>query len=357
MFAYEQGKCEHSKSEVIEGLLKTGLSRLANLNQSGKPVSQASLLQYDLYTPFNPQQRQLMRPGDVSMLKSSYFNSKWPVRVLIHGWTGKSTNCYNAAIKDAYLSRGNINVIIIDWSRQSLDLNYARVSKQLPSIAASVAKFLRFLHDNTGVPYEHIYLVGHSAGSHLAGLIGKRFGASRLGAIFALDPAGLTQLELGPTDRLSPTDALYVESIHTDLKLLGNPHGNALSQAAIFVNWGRGQPQCPNATATELDVACDHFSSTFYFAQSVRRPQLFGVLRCSSLTSALTATCRCSNNALTCAADGYMGGEPAVPKRGIYYLSTQRQPPFGTADGQVHIRPPRPSTILETSALQRKGLF
>ncbi|EDW66877.2 lipase member H [Drosophila virilis] len=354
-FAYERGKCEISITTVLEGLVQTSLKRLTN---SARPRSQASLLQYDLYTPYNPQERQLLRPGDVNMLKNSFFNGKWPVRVSIHGWTGKSNTCYNAAIKDAYLWRGNFNVIIVDWSRQAMDINYYRVSKQLQSIAASIAKFLRFLHDNTGVPYEQIYLVGHSAGSHVAGLTGKQLRPARLGAIFALDPAGLTQLRLGPEERLAPTDAIYVESIHTDLKLLGNPQGNQLSQAAIFPNWGRGQPQCPNATATEFDFACDHFAAVYYFAESVRQPNIFGALRCSSLQSILTATCGCNSNGkytseVYCAADAYMGGEPAVPKAGVYYLSTLEQPPFGIIDGLVRIRPPKPSTILNTRTYRR----
>lgn len=270
-----------------------------------------------------------------------------------------STSCSNAAIKDAYLTRGKFNVIILDWSHQALDIAYYRVSKQLKSIARSLTKFLRFLHDQTGMSYEQVYLVGHSAGSHISGLTGKLLWPDRLGAIIALDPAGLTQLELGPEERLAPTDANYVESIHTDLRLLGNPKADQLSQAAFFVNWGRGQPHCPNATATEFDFACDHFSAIFYFAESVRRPQNFAALRCDTLKSALTATCGCRNNrgGITCPADAFMGGEPAIPKRGIYYLSTRQVPPFGTADGLVHMRPPIPSTILETSVGRRRGSF
>lgn len=275
-----------------------------------------------------------------------------------------SSSCSNAAIKDAYLARGNFNVIILDWSQQAIDIAYYRVSKQLKSIARSLMKFLRFLHDQTGMSYEQVYLVGHSAGSHICGLTGKLMWPDRLGAIIALDPAGLTQLELGPEERLAPDDANYVESIHTDLRLLGNPKADQLSQAAFFANWGRGQPHCPNATATELDLACDHFSAIFYFAESVRRPQNFPAMRCETLRSALTATCGCHKNSnnnnrkgAICPGDAFMGGEPAIPKRGIYYLSTRHVPPFGTADGLVHMRPPIPSTILETSARRRSSFF
>ncbi|EDX12731.1 lipase member H [Drosophila simulans] len=349
-FAYAPGKCEVSISDVIQGMITTEAGVLL-----GRPrPSQTKLLRYDLYTPLNPEERQLLRPGDLTMLRNSHFNPKWPVRVSIHGWAGKSVTCSNAAIKDAYLSRGNYNVIILDWSRQSLDISYPRVSKQLPSIAANVAKMLRFLHDNTGVPYEQIYMIGHSAGSHISGLTGKLLRPNRLGAIFALDPAGLTQLSLGPEERLDVNDALYVESIHTDLTLLGNP-STKLSHASFFANWGLGQPHCPNATATEFDFVCDHFAAMFYFAESVRQPKSFAALRCSSAKSVLSATCNCNVGGSgkyavnTCAGNEFMGGEPAVPKRGIFYLSTRPQSPYGTSDGLVHIKRPRPSTIRETA--------
>ncbi|XP_017053884.1 phospholipase A1 VesT1.02 [Drosophila ficusphila] len=351
-FAYAPGKCDVSISDVIQAMLNTEAGIIL-----GRPrPPQSKLLQYDLYTPLNPEERQFLRPGDVSMLKNSHFNPKWPVRVSIHGWAGKSTSCSNAAIKDAYLSRGNYNVIILDWSRQALDISYPRVSKQLPAIAANVAKLLRFLHDNTGVPYEQIYLVGHSAGSHISGLAGKLLKPHRLGAIIALDPAGLTQLSLGPEERLDVNDALYVESIHTDVTLLGNP-STKLSHASFFVNWGRGQPHCPNATATEFDFVCDHFAAMFYFAESVRRPESFAALRCNSAQSVLSATCNCSGGGSrkaaaqpqTCSGNEFMGGEPAVPKRGIFYASTRPRSPYGSADGLVHVRRPRPSTYRETA--------
>ncbi|EDV49100.1 lipase member H [Drosophila erecta] len=349
-FAYAPGKCELSISLVIQDMIATEAGLLL-----GRPrLSQTKLLRYDLYTTLNPKERQILRPGDLTMLRNSHFNPKWPVRISIHGWAGKSVTCSNAAIKDAYLSRGNYNVIILDWSRQALDISYPRVSKQLPSIAANVAKMLRFLHENTGVPYEQIYLIGHSAGSHISGLTGKMLRPQRLGAIFALDPAGLTQLSLGPEDRLDVNDALYVESIHTDLTLLGNP-STKLSHASFFANWGLGQPHCPNATATEFDFVCDHFAAMFYFAESVRNPKSFAALRCTSAKSVLSATCNCNIGGSgkyavqTCTGNEFMGGEPAVHKRGIFYLSTRPQSPYGSSDGLVHIKRPRPSTIRETA--------
>lgn len=237
-------------------------------------------IHYDLYTPLNPDERQVLRTGDVRALRISNFNPKWPVRISIHGWAGKSTSCSNAAIKDSYFARGKFNIILVDWSDIALDISYPRISQQFSEIAAHLVKFIRFLQKETNVETSNMYLIGHSAGSHISGLAGKLLKPQRLGAIVALDPAGLAQLGLSADFRLASDDAPYVESIHTDTSHLGNP-SNELSHASFFPNWGQGQPHCPNATAAEFDFACDHFAALYYFAESIRKPKLFGAIQCS----------------------------------------------------------------------------
>lgn len=272
---------------------------------------------------------------------------KYQNRFSIHGWAGKSTSCSNAAIKDAYLEKGNFNVILVDWSDIALDISYPRISQQFSEIAAQIAKFIRFLQKETNIDMKNIYLIGHSAGSHISGLTGKLLKPHPLGAIVALDPAGLAQLGLSADFRLAPTDAVYVESIHTDIFHLGNPSGE-LSQATFFPNWGQGQPHCPNATATEFDFACDHFASLYYFAKSVTHPKTFGAIKCPTALSLKHGNCTCNSRADVCYADVYMGGEPVVPKVGFFYLSTTRNFPYGL-NNIVRIRKVKPPNFLESS--------
>lgn len=273
-------------------------------------------------------------------------------RISIHGWAGKSTSCSNAAIKDAYLARGKFNIILVDWSNISHDISYPRISQQFSEIAAHLGKFLRFLQKETGIEWHSIYLIGHSAGSHISGLTGKLLKPQQLGAIIALDPAGLAQLGLHEDFRLAPDDATYVESIHTDTTHLGNP-SIELSHASFFPNWGQGQPHCPNATAAEFDFACDHFAALYYFAESVRKPKLFGAVQAVPTSCMKYHNCTCRQfaaEANACSVDVYMGGEPLVPKRGVYYLSTRRHSPFGLGN-LVRIRTSQRPNFLESSVL------
>lgn len=253
-----------------------------------------------------------------------------------------------------------------------MDISYGRISRQLPEIATNLLEFTHFLHRVSGIPYETIYLVGHSAGAHIAGLAGKLLRPRRYGVIYALDPAGLVQLSLGEDKRLAPNDAIYTESIHTDITLLGNP-STKLTQAAFFVNWGLGQPHCPNATAAEFDFACDHFAALYYFVESLRQPRGFGATECrrrgnssgSNRVGSITLysgtvldqlDCGCTKTAKAgeCPTTAFMGGEPAVPKNGTFYLSTRSKPqPFGYGE-TVRFRRAVPAKFLHSSFLNNK---
>lgn len=235
----------------------------------------------------------------------------------------------------------------MDWSDIAIDISYPRISQQFSDIAAQIAKFIRFLQKETKVEMNNIYLIGHSAGSHISGLTGKLLKPQKLGAIIALDPAGLVQLGLPENFRLAPDDALYVESIHTDTSHLGNPSVE-LSHASFFPNWGQGQPHCPNATAAEFDFACDHFSALYYFAESIQKPKLFGAINCTNTSILKYYNCTCNSGSDECNAEVFMGGEPVVPKTGFFYLSTKRSLPYGL-EYIVRIRKVKPPNFLESS--------
>uniref|UniRef100_A0A1A9V668 Lipase domain-containing protein n=1 Tax=Glossina austeni TaxID=7395 RepID=A0A1A9V668_GLOAU len=342
--SYQKDNCEGSVFGVVQDVLRNEVMALLNPRFR---ILGSQRIHYDLYTPLNPYEGQILRTGDVRALKKSHFNPAWPVRIAIHGWAGKSTSCSNAALKDAYLSHGNFNVIIVDWSVISHDISYPRISQQLSEIAAHLVKFIRFLQREKDIELSKVYVIGHSAGSHIAGLAGKLLKPQQLGAIIALDPAGLAQLGLSADYRLAPDDALYVESIHTDTSHMGNPSFE-LSHAAFFPNWGQGQPQCPNATAAEFDFACDHFAALYYMAESVRNPKIFGAMKLSNSACMRGYNCTCLTGSYECPADAFMGGEPVVPKVGTYYLSTKANPPFGVGN-VVRMRKVKKPRFLEST--------
>ena len=82
------------------------------------------------------------------------------------------------------------------------------------------------------IPIESFHMIGHSLGAHMMGFCNtylEREYNLTLPRISALDPAGPFFQENDPTIRLDPSDADFVDVIHTDnTPLLGFPLCNKI---------------------------------------------------------------------------------------------------------------------------------
>lgn len=102
-----------------------------------------------------------------------------PIKVLIHGYIASRYHSSIEPIKKAYLTAGNVNLMIVDWSQASYQMY--EVSRGLTSqVALRVAQILdEFLQVNNIDP-GLVHLVGHSLGAHIAGNVGRSM-KSRVG--------------------------------------------------------------------------------------------------------------------------------------------------------------------------------
>jgi hypothetical protein len=97
-----------------------------------------------------------------------------------------------------------------------------------------------------------------------------------------LDPAG--PLWGSRSDRIRPSDAVYVEAIHTDGGLNGLGVGTDVANADFYPNGGTNQPGC-------LTGVCDHNRAWEFFAASVTYNHLLSN-ECTSNTQITTNSCR-----------------------------------------------------------------
>ncbi|XP_043643610.1 pancreatic lipase-related protein 2-like isoform X4 [Drosophila teissieri] len=102
------------------------------------------------------------------------FNASLPTRLMIHGWMSQSRGSFNRDVKNAYLKKGEYNVIVADWSSSSANINYFSVVKLIETFGAQLAQFIRDLNRRFGADFDNMYLVGHSLGAQIAGSAGKR---------------------------------------------------------------------------------------------------------------------------------------------------------------------------------------
>lgn len=72
---------------------------------------------------------------------------------------------------EAFLDRGNVNIILIDWSEIATNINYIKVSNLVPSVGKAVAIALQKLSDT--IDLSKVHVIGHSLGAHVVSATGR----------------------------------------------------------------------------------------------------------------------------------------------------------------------------------------
>lgn len=99
------------------------------------------------------------------LLTHKNFDPVAPTAVYVHGWMESGRMDLSVlAIRGAYLDRGDHNVVSIDWSHYSKNIQYhVDVVPQLKVIAETIAEAIYSLVKN-GLDINYLHLVGHSLG-------------------------------------------------------------------------------------------------------------------------------------------------------------------------------------------------
>ncbi|XP_013183841.1 pancreatic lipase-related protein 2 [Amyelois transitella] len=264
---------------------------------------------YLLFTRRNPDAGQTLIINDADSIRSSNFNPNHNTVVIAHGWLSNQNTGINARIREAYLGKGEANVIVLDWRRLARS-NYITAVRGVPAVGKGLGQFIRYLVGVTGARYETIHLVGFSLGAHLVGNAGRELDG-RVARVTGLDPAGpLWNLN---SNRINSGDARYVEAIHTNGAITGLGIGTAVGHADFFPNGGNSQPGC-------LTYICDHNRAWEFFAATVSYDHLVG-RECSSSLQITLNTCR--------GGEFRMGNDDLTKfGQGRYRLSTRRRYPY-----------------------------
>jgi len=168
-------------------------------------------------------------------LKGAYFTFSYPTNkdkkaqaknkklyVLVHGLNdGVDVTTWMRTAKNKLLDVDReSNVVLIDWSRGASvnllnDLRFASV-RIVGQQTVQLIKGLEFLYPET-FSGENVHIIAHSFGTFAADVVGRN--VQGLGRITGLDPAGgVTNIAQMPaSQRLDPSDAKFVDVIHTGM--------------------------------------------------------------------------------------------------------------------------------------------
>ncbi|XP_058474787.1 lipase member H [Solea solea] len=222
------------------------------------------------------------------------FNLSRPTAFVIHGYrpTGAPPIWIDHLVH-LLAEQEDMNIIVMDWNKGAANLNYFTAVTYTREAANNLTGFILTMEEE-GASLSSVHLIGVSLGAHLAGFVGANL-QGKIGRITGLDPAGPMFTSATADKRLDPTDAMFVDVLHTDMNSFGlnGAHGHI----DFYANGGADQPGCPKTIfAGKSYFVCDHQRSVFLYLCALNGTCNLSAQPCSSYSDFLDGRC------LTCEA-------------------------------------------------------
>ncbi|ESP03600.1 hypothetical protein LOTGIDRAFT_137201, partial [Lottia gigantea] len=246
---------------------------------------------------------------------NSRFDASKRVVLIIHGFQGSFINPWALSLANGILA-DDVNVICVNWHEGAKTNSYKQATANTRLVGKMIAVMLTTIHDTMGTSYYDMHIIGHSLGSHIAGYVG-RFLPGFLGRITGLDPAGPNFAKYDTLVRLDPSDAMFIDVIHSDddtIFELGWGTGVPMGDLDFYPNGGENQPGC-----SKQQVACCHMRAINLYISSIRNT--FIGRKCKSYDDFNEGLCEPDTAIM-----GYWA--TSAPKWGKYYLKTTGVEPY-----------------------------
>lgn len=276
---------------------------------------------------------------------SDKFVPSFKTKFITHGFVHNDIKQWVFDMRKAMIRAEDVNVITVDWSKGN-GLPYTQATANTQVVGREIAKLINSLCEKTSIVAEDFHLIGHSLGAHVSGYAGERlksFYSKNLGRITGLDTAGPYFENTDPIVRLDPTDAKFVDAIHTDGEAtikLGLGLYQMVGDVGFYPNGGMQQPGCPvtsgkllNAIfslatldyeSVENGVACSHSASFHFFIDSIKNKCKYTAYPCNSKEDFEKGVCiKCGDKG--CNRMGYW----ASPEKNLGMLFLNTQSPLG----------------------------
>uniref|UniRef100_A0A3B4TII2 Lipase member H-like n=1 Tax=Seriola dumerili TaxID=41447 RepID=A0A3B4TII2_SERDU len=214
------------------------------------------------------------------------FDLSRPTAFVIHGYrpTGAPPIWIDHIVR-LLAEQEDMNVIVVDWNKGAANLNYFTAVTYTREAAHNLTGFIMTMEEE-GAALSSVHLIGVSLGAHLAGFVGANL-KGKIGRI-TLDPAGPMFTSATPEERLDPSDAMFVDVLHTDMNFgLGGVHGHI----DFYANGGADQPGCPKTIFAKSYFVCDHQRSVFLYLCALNRTCSLTGYPCSSYGDFMDARC------------------------------------------------------------------
>ncbi|XP_023240645.1 pancreatic lipase-related protein 2-like [Centruroides sculpturatus] len=272
------------------------------------------VIKFFVWTRQNPEKEDVIYSHEMERIERSHFDPTKLTKFLIHGWTQHGKISWILAATKELLIHGDYNIIAVDWRIGAKSL-HVKSSGNTQMAGAVTAAFVQYMKKAYRYSPEMIHLIGFSMGCQIAGYVGERI--ANIGRITGLDPCRLDFDHSHPVVRLDPTDALFVDVIHTDSSVTswtkrGITHD--VGHLDFYPNGGKNHPRCKGKLKKRRKrwvdfgeiLYCSHVSAYHYFVASINsKCALYGYV-CDSYDNFLRGKCHrgCGKNNSLCAPMG-----------------------------------------------------
>ncbi|XP_072542127.1 phospholipase A1 member A isoform X2 [Salminus brasiliensis] len=263
---------------------------------------------------------------------TAYFNSTLNTIVIIHGYRAiGSKPSWVSGLAQAFLQKEDVNVLVVDWI-YGASFAYNLVVKNYKEVSVQISVLINQL-TTYGSTLESFHFIGVSLGAHVAGFVGTLF-EGKLGRITGLDPAGPMFKNADPFDRLDPSDAMFVEAIHTDSDYFGI--SIPVGHVDFFLNGGMDQTGCARSKFASMYgyVICDHMRALHVYMSALNGSCALTGFPCSNYEKFLAGQCISCDETFngTCPQMGLLKNSgitvSPLPKHEKVFLLTTSEAPF-----------------------------
>uniref|UniRef100_L7M4E4 Putative lipase n=1 Tax=Rhipicephalus pulchellus TaxID=72859 RepID=L7M4E4_RHIPC len=276
------------------------------------------------------------------------FKASRPTKVITHGWLDALYfGQWMTKMKNAFIVAGDYNLITVDW-RGGNGLPYAQATANTRLVGAEIAAMIQKLQKVFKANVSTFHIMGHSLGAHVAGYAGERIHG--LGQITGLDPADPYFQHMPAFVRLDPTDARFVDVVHTDggtvfdlVKGEGLGMVEPTGHLDFYPNGGSKMPECSFGTsisstvnkgimkAMRSAVVCNHERAVTYYLETVTdRSCKWLAFACPSYEMYKRGQCSdCGHDGSRCAEMGFYADKwkPKTNTSVRMYLTTMQAYP------------------------------
>ncbi|XP_049288867.1 pancreatic triacylglycerol lipase-like [Anopheles funestus] len=242
---------------------------------------------------------EIINEANINPTKTVYFIS--------HGFLEKGATKWIETMMNRLLDRDpESTVIVIDWGLGS-NPPYNQAVANIRLVGNIAAHFIKMMKEQLNMDnLDNVHMIGHSLGAHLSGYTGSTLRndleQGLIGRITGLDPAELAFTETDVLVRLDPSDAQFVDIVHSDatpfVPKIGLGLFEPIGHVDFYPNGGFNQPGCDQTFWKQKNrfvstmfqfFSCSHSRAYTYFSESIINP--LKVVSCASYDSYNAGEC------------------------------------------------------------------